>query len=93
MKTEQQQLSDMYARVTQVFSQEFLNRLARQQENLLNSAINRLVQKEGHEAVTLDRLEAIKELVVQHLWSDALPTTSKSVHPSAMATYETSGST
>jgi hypothetical protein len=93
MKNEQQQLSDMYGRVTQVFPVEFLNTLAPQQERLVNAAIHRVVEKEGHDALTLPRLEGIKELVTQHLWSPALSEASKSSPASAMETSETSGST
>lgn len=53
MKTEQQQLSNMYERVRQVFPAKFLDTLAPQQENLIDAAIHRVVQKEGHEAVTV----------------------------------------
>lgn len=71
MKTEQQQLNAMYARVRQVFSQEEFDSLAPQQRTLLDNAILRVANKDGLDAVTVDRLEGIKELVTQHLWSDA----------------------
>ena len=86
MKTEQQQLSDMYAGVRQVFPAKFLDTLAKQQENLIDAAIHRVVQKEGHEAVTVDRPEGIKELVTQQLWSSALTEASKSLPPSQTET-------
>ena len=92
MKTEQQQLNDMYARVRQVFPPDQIT-LAPQQVTLLNNAIHRVVQKDGYDAVTLDRLEGFKELVTQHLWSDALTTASKRSPDSATATSETSDST
>jgi hypothetical protein len=88
MKTEQQQLNDMYERVRQVFPAKFLNTLAPQQENLIDAAIHRVVQKEGHEALTVDRLEGIKELVTQHLWSSALTEASKSLPLSQTDTSE-----
>lgn len=71
MNTEQQQLDDMYARVRQVFPLELLDSMAPQQRTLTDNAINRVLNKDGVEALTLDRLEGIKELVTQHLWSDA----------------------
>jgi hypothetical protein len=73
MKTEQQQLNDIYARVRQVFPEDQIN-LVPQQVTLLNNAIHRVVQKDGDEAVTMDRLEGFKELITQHLWFDALST-------------------
>jgi hypothetical protein len=93
MKTEQQQLSDMYARVKQVFSQEEFESLAQQQRTLLDNAIQRVADKEGLEALTVPRLEGIKELVTQHLWSPALSEASKSSPGSAMETSKTSDST
>ena len=93
MKTEQQQLSDMYARVRQVFSQEEFESLAPQQRTLLDNAIQRVADKEGLDALTVPRLEGIKELVTQHLWSPALSEASKSLPVSEMATSETSDST
>ena len=93
MKTEQQQLNAMYDRVKQVFPEAYLNTLAPQQETLINSAIHRVVQKDGPDSVTLDRLEGIKELVTQHLWSDALTTSSARSQASATETSETSDST
>ena len=56
----------------------------------MNNAIHRVVQKDGFEAVTIDRLEGIKELVTQHLWSDALTAASKSLPASRMETSATS---
>jgi hypothetical protein len=93
MKTEQQQLNDMYARVRQVFSQEEFESLAPQQRTLLDNAIQRVADKEGLDALTVPRLEGIKELVTQHLWSPALSEASKSLPASEMATSETSDST
>lgn len=90
--SEDQQLEAMYARVRQVFPLELLNSMAHQQRTLTDNAINRVLNKDGVEALTLDRLEGIKELVTQHLWSDALTTASKSLPASAMATSETSDS-
>lgn len=91
MKTEQQQLNDMYERVRQVFPMEMLNSLAPQQRTLTDNAINRVLNKEGPEALTADRLEGIKELVTQHLWSSALTEASKSLPPSQTETSKTSG--
>jgi hypothetical protein len=71
MNTEQQQLDDMYARAIQVFPEEMWNALAPQQRQLVDNAIARVADKHGLDAVTVDRLEGIKELVTQHLWSDA----------------------
>ena len=93
MKTEQQQLSDMYARVRQVFSQDEFDSLAPQQRTLLDNASQRVANKDGLEALTVERLEGIKELVTQHLWSGALTEASKRLPPSEMATSETLGST
>lgn len=72
MKTEQQQLSDMHDRVLQVFPDDLWQTFEQQQRNLANNAMDRVIQKEGPEALTVDRLEGIKELVTQHLWSPAL---------------------
>lgn len=72
MKTEQEQLTDMYARVRQVFPPELLDTFAPQQETLVDNAIDRVLRKDGPEALTVPGLEGIKELVTQHLWSDAL---------------------
>ena len=93
MKTEQQQLNDMYDRVLQVFPDEVWSELAPQQRTLAETAMARVREREGDAALTLDRLEGIKELVTQHLWSPALTAASKSLPPSEMATSETSGST
>ena len=83
MKTEQQQLNDMYERVGQVFPMEMLNSLAPQQRTLTDNAINRVLNKDGPEALTVDRLEGIKELVTQHLWSSARTEASKDTPASA----------
>ena len=72
MSTEQQQLSDMHDRVLQVFPDEVWKTFAEQQQNLANNAMDRVLKKGGPKALTMDRLEGIKELVTQHLWSDAL---------------------
>lgn len=93
MKTEQQQLSDMYDRVLQVFPDKVWSELAPQQQTLAENAMARVREREGDAALTLARLEGIKELVTQHLWSPALSEASKSLPPSEMATSETSGST
>lgn len=71
MNTERRQLNAMYARVRQVFSQAEFDSLAPQQRTLLDNAILRVANKHGLDALTVDRLEGIKELVTQHLWSDA----------------------
>lgn len=83
----------MYARVRQVFPLDLLDSMAPQQRKLTDNAINRVLEKDGPEALTLDRLEGIKELVTQHLWSPALTAASKSLPPSEMATSETLDST
>lgn len=77
MKTQREQLTDMYARVRQVFPREMLDSMAPQQRTLTDNAINRVLNKDGPEALTVPRLEGIKELVTQHLWSDALTEASK----------------
>lgn len=84
----QQQVSDMYARVRQVFPLNLLNTLDPQQRTLTDNAINRVLNNEGPKALTVDRLEGIKELVAQHLWSPALTEESKSLPPSAMGTTD-----
>jgi hypothetical protein len=61
----------MYARATQVFPEEMWNALAPQQRRMVDNAIERVSREEGLDAVTVDRLEGMKELVTQHLWSDA----------------------
>ncbi len=71
MSTEQQQLNDMYARAIQVFPEERWRALAPQQRRMVDNAIARVANKDGLDAVTIDRLEGIKELVTQHLWSEA----------------------
>ncbi len=83
MKTEQEQLDAMYARVRQVFPVEFRQSLSPQQINLTESAMSRVFDKDGAEALTVDRLEGIKELVTQHLWSPALTEAAKSLPPLA----------
>jgi hypothetical protein len=88
MKTDQQQLNDMYARVRAVFPRELLDSLAPQQRTLTDNVINRVLNQEGVEALTLDRLEGIKELVTQHLWFSALTEASKSLPASPMETSE-----
>ena len=93
MKTEQQQLSDMYDRVLQVFPDKVWSELAPQQQTLAENAMARVREREGDAALTVARLEGIKELVTQHLWSPALSEASKNLQPSAMATSETSDST
>ena len=82
MNTEQQQLDDMHARVRRVFPMDLLNSMAPQQRTLTNNAINRVLNKDGPEALTVDRLEGIKELVTQHLWSDAHTAAFQSLPPS-----------
>ena len=86
MKNEQQQLNDMYVRVRQVFSEQEFESLAPQQRALLDSAIQRVADKEGLDALTVPRLEGIKELVTQHLWSPEL-TNAAQIHAS-MAGFE-----
>ncbi len=61
----------MHERAAQVFPEEMWNALAPQQRRMVDNAIARVSNKDGVEALTLDRLEGIKELVTQHLWSDA----------------------
>jgi hypothetical protein len=79
MKTEQQQLNDMYDRVLQVFQDEVWSELAPQQQTLAENAMARVRQREGDEALTVDRLEGIKELVTEHLWSSALTQAAETV--------------
>ena len=73
----------MYARVRVVFPRELLDSLAPQQRTLTENAINRVLNQEGVKALTVDRLEGIKELVTQHLWSSALTEASKATPASA----------
>jgi hypothetical protein len=93
MKTEEQQLQDMYARIRQVFPRELLDTFAPQQETLTDNAINRILNKDGPEALTVDRLEGIKELVTQHLWSPALTELTKNLPALEQETSETLDST
>lgn len=67
----QEQLTAMYDRVLQAFPDELWATFAPQQQTLANSAMDRVLKKDGPEALTLDRLDGIKELVTQHLWSPA----------------------
>ena len=90
MPTDNQPLNAMYARVRRVFPETFLDTLATQQENQVNNAIHRVVEKDGPEAVTMARLEGIKELVTQHLWSAGLTAASKNLPTSRRETSETS---
>lgn len=51
-----------------IFSSQEQLALAPQQINLLNNAVKRVLESEGEDALTLPRLEGIKELVLEHLW-------------------------
>jgi hypothetical protein len=70
MTTEAKKLKEMHDRVLQVFPDEVWKTFAEQQQNLANNAMDRVLKKDGPEALTVDRLEGIMELVTQHLWSD-----------------------
>jgi hypothetical protein len=76
----------MYDRVLQVFPDKVWSALAPQQQTLAENAMARVREREGDAALTLARLEGIKELVTQHLWSPALSEASKSLPPLEMAT-------
>jgi hypothetical protein len=71
-KTKKKQLAALHERFNVVFPRHVLDRFAPQQINMTNSAINRVIDKEGMEALTIPRLEGIHELVTVHLWCDAL---------------------
>lgn len=43
-----------------------------QQITLLNNAVNRVIDREGEAALTRPRLEGIREMVLEHLWSPEL---------------------
>lgn len=68
MKAEQEQLNAMYERVQKVFPETLLDTLASQQENSINNAIDRVLKKEGPEALTIPRLEGIKKMVLNDLF-------------------------
>jgi hypothetical protein len=61
----------MFKRALQVFPEKMWNELAPQQRRMVDNAIARVSREEGVDAVTVDRLEGVKELVTQHLWSVA----------------------
>ncbi len=71
-KTEQERLDEMYARIRQVFPQALLDTFAKQQINMLNNMIHRVLIDEDIEDVTVPRLEGFLELITEHLWSPAL---------------------
>jgi hypothetical protein len=54
------------------FTQQERDALAPQQVALLNDAVTRVLETEGESALTEPRLEGIKEMVMEHLWSPAL---------------------
>ena len=61
----------MHLRICQVFPPEVWDALAPQQQTLTGTAMNLVIDQEGMEALTVDRLEGIYELVTEHLWSSA----------------------
>jgi hypothetical protein len=71
-ETRKCQLAALYERVNVVFPRHVLDGFAPQQINMTNNAIDRVIDNEGMEALTIPRLEGIHELVTVHLWCDAL---------------------
>ena len=71
-ETRKSQLAALHERFNVVFPHHVLDGFAPQQINMTNGAINRVIDKEGMEALTIPRLEGIHELVTVHLWCDAL---------------------
>lgn len=58
----------MYERVLEVFPERLRATLSPQQLNSINHAISRVLDKEGPDALTLPRLEGIKEMVLEDLF-------------------------
>lgn len=71
MPTEKELPSDIGKRVYEAFGRETLDSLSVQQENMANAMILRILDAEGPEALTKDRLEGVKEMVTEHLWDPA----------------------
>lgn len=71
--------SNVIERINEVFPQEMLDKLAFQQKNLINSAIKRVLDNESPDALTIPRLQGIKELVTEHLWSPELTKVAESM--------------
>ena len=71
MPTEKELPSDIGKRVYEAFGPETLATLSRQQENTANAMILRILDDEGPEALTHDRLVGVKEMVTEHLWDPA----------------------
>lgn len=71
-ETRKSQLAALHERFSVVFPRHVLDGFAPQQINMTNNAINRVIDNEGMEALTVPRLEGIHELVTVHLWCDAL---------------------
>jgi hypothetical protein len=67
-------------RISEVFPKEVLNELAPQQRNLISSAIKRVLEDESPEALTIARLQGIKELATEHLWSPELTKVAESIY-------------
>lgn len=63
--------SDIGQRVYEAFGMETLKTLSVQQRNTANAMITEIAREEGHEALTKERLEGVKELVTEHLWDSA----------------------
>jgi hypothetical protein len=74
------QMQAMYSRLRRVFTEEVLGTFAHQQVNMTERAINRILQEEGPQALTVPRFEGVYELVTVHLWSDALTSAMNSAH-------------
>lgn len=71
MPTEKELPSDIGKRVYEAFGREALDRLSPQEENMVNAMIQRILDDEGPEALTHDRLVGVKEMVTEHLWDPA----------------------
>ena len=78
-ETRKMQLAALYERFNVVFPLHVLDGFAPQQINMTNGAINRVIDNEGMEALTIPRLEGIHELVTVHLWCDALTAMTKNL--------------
>ena len=66
------QMDALYARMRQVFTPTVRETLVHQQVNMAMSAIGRVLDNDGPDALTIPRLEGIYELVTEHLWCDAM---------------------
>ena len=64
--------SEISQKLLPVFTPAEIQALAPQQITLLNNAVNRVIEREGEAALTRPRLEGIREMVLEHLWSPEL---------------------